>query len=228
MRINLRNKWLYPLLLTLVAPAPAAAADFISVLAGIDRYWESVASLRASFEQVVEVPALEKSERFQGTLYFLKPNLIRLEYSRPQGQLLVADGSDWWFYMPQEEIPQVLRAPMSQGDADAPVYVLGGRMAERFAGILRGSENRGGSDCHVLDLEPRGENTYYHTLRAWVDKNTFATRAVRYIDESGNFNTFDLSDQTAGVELPAGIFSFTPPPEAQVLEADSPTGEMKQ
>jgi chaperone LolA len=215
------------LLTALCIPVAARASDLQTVMAGIDRYWETVTSLKASFEQVVEVPALEKSDRFRGSMYFLTPNFIRLEYTRPKGQLLVADGADWWFYMPQEEIPQVLRAPMKQGETEAPVYILGGRMAERFTGELRGSEPRGGADCWVLDLEPRAGNSYYHTLRAWVDKTTFATRAVRYVDESGNFNTFDLSNVTTGVELPGGIFSFRPPDNAQVLEAESPAGEMR-
>ena len=215
-------------LLALLAPVTLSAADFQSVLAGIDRYYASITSLRASFEQVVEVPALEKSDRFRGTLYFLKPNFIRLEYTKPAGQLLVADGSDWWFYMPQEEIPQVLRAPMRQGEADTPVYILGGRMAERFTGSLAGSESRGGADCYVLDLEPRSSNAYYRSVRAWVDKHTFATRAVRYLDESGNFNTFDLADLTPGVELPKAMFTFVPPDNAQVLDADSPDGEMQK
>ena len=227
MKSVLKNILLISQLFILFASLPARAADFQSVLAGIDRYWETVSSLKASFEQVVEVPALEKSERFRGSMYFLKPNLIRLEYVKPRGQLLVADGSDWWFYMPQGEIPQVLRAPMRQGEADAPVYILGGRMAERFTGTLVGSESRGGTDCYVLDLEPRSDNAYYSTVRAWVDKNSFATRAVRYIDESGNFNTFDLLEVTTGVELPRDIFSFTPPPDAQVLEADMPSGDLQ-
>jgi outer membrane lipoprotein carrier protein len=226
MRISKNNIW-FLMAVVLLVPVRLPAADFQSVLAGIDRYWETVGSLQASFEQVVEVPALEKSDRFRGTMYFLKPNFIRLEYTRPEGQLLVADGTDWWFYMPQEEIPQVLRAPMEQGDADAPVYILGGRMAERFTGSLAGSESRGGTDCIVLDLEPRGENTYYRTVRAWVHKTTYATRAVRYIDESGNFNTFDLTDVSTGVQLQRLIFSFTPPSDAQVLEAGSPAGDMQ-
>ncbi len=208
----------------LLFPATGRAADFQSVLAGIDRYYESIGSLRASFTQVVEVPALEKSETFSGTLYFLKPNLIRLEYRKPAGQLLVADGTDWWFYMPRQEIPQVLRASMQGGGGDVPVYVLGGRMAERFGGRLLGTASRGGAECYVLELEPKNRNAYYRSLRAWVDRLTFATRAVRYLDETGNFNTFDLGVASTDTSPAPELFSFTPPANAQVLEADSPAG----
>ncbi|MBW7995953.1 MAG: outer membrane lipoprotein carrier protein LolA [Candidatus Glassbacteria bacterium] len=225
MRIIPRKTWFYPLVLFLLVPAAGSAADFQAVLAGIDRYYETVSSLQASFTQLVEVPVLEKSETFSGTLFFLKPNLIRLEYSKPEGQLLVADGTDWWFYMPQQEVPQVLRAPMKQEPGEAPVYILGGRMAERFSGRLTGTERRGGTECYVLELQPRSRTAYYRSLRAWVGTRTFATRAVRYVDESGNFNTFDLAGHRAGIELPPAMFSFEPPAEAQVLEAESPGGE---
>ncbi len=208
----------------LLLPVCGQAADFQAVLAGIDRYYESLGSLKASFTQVVEVPALEKSDNFSGTLYFLKPNLIRLEYRKPEGQLMVADGTDWWFYMPQQEIPQVLRASMQDGGSDATVYVLGGRMAERFEGRLLGTEPRGGVECYLLELVPRDRDTYYRSLRAWVDRLTFATRAIRYEDETGNFNTFDLDGISTDSVPPLKLFSFTPPPDAQVLEADSPAG----
>ncbi len=211
-------------LTVMYTPVAGRAADFQSVLAGIDRYYESIVSLRASFTQVVEVPALEKSDNFGGTLYFLKPNLIRLEYRKPEGQLMVADGTNWWFYMPQQDIPQVLRAPMQGDGGDAPVYVLGGRMAERFGGHLLGTEPRGGAECHLLELEPRSGNSYYRSLRAWVDKLTFATRAIRYEDETGNFNTFDLDDIKPDTSLSPELFRFTPPDNAQVLEAGSPAG----
>lgn len=211
------------LISVLLIPASVFAADYQSVLAGIDRYYDTLSSLRAQFTQVVEVPALEKSDTFSGTLYFRKPGLIRLEYSRPEGQLLVADGANWWFYMPQEEVPQVLRAPMETDSGHAPVYILGGRMAERFSGKLVGTEPRGGAECYVLDLEPRARAAYYSSLRAWIDTRTFATRAVRYTDESGNFNTFDLSGHTTGVDLPAEMFTFEPPEDAQILEAESPS-----
>ena len=168
---------------------------------------------------------MQKSDRFSGNpFFFRKPGLIRLEYVKPSGQLLVADGEHWWFYMPQQEMPQVYKMPMESGGGDAPVYILGGRMAERFTGKLVGTEPRGGAECYVLDLEPRSKIAYYRSLRAWVDRLTFATRAIRYIDETGNFNTFDLGDATADVILDAGLFSFTPPADAQILEADSPNG----
>ncbi len=207
-------------LTVMYAPVAGRAADFQSVLAGIDHYYESIRSLRAEFSQVVEVPALEKSETFSGTLYFLKPNLIRLEYSKPAGQLLVADGTDWWFYMPRQEIPQAMHG----AGGDLQVYVLGGRMAQRFDGRLLKTASRGGAECYVLELKPKGRNAYYRSLRAWVDRLTFATRAVRYLDETGNFNTFDLGVASTDTPLAPELFSFTPPANAQVLEADSPAG----
>ena len=192
---------------------------FEEVLQRIDRYYEGLSSLKASFTQLVEVPALEKSERFNGTLYFLKPDYLRLEYRKPRGQLLVADGTWYWFYMPQEDVPQAMRAPMGEG-VEGPRYVLGGQMGRRFSGTLVGREPRGGAESYVLDLEPLATTTFYKTLRAWVDSRTFATRAVRYLDESGNFNTFDFSDLEQNAELSPGKFNFTPPPGTQILDAN--------
>ncbi|HLA39689.1 MAG TPA: outer membrane lipoprotein carrier protein LolA [Candidatus Glassbacteria bacterium] len=197
----------------------AGEVSFESVLAGIDRWYDGVSSLTATFTQLVEVPALEKSERFRGRLYYLKPNLLRLEYDVPRGQLMVADGRWYWFYMPQEDVPQAMRAPMEDGSG-APLYVLGGSLAKRFTGALVGTEPRGGAPCLVLDLVPKAAGSYYLSLRAWVDEQSFATRALRYIDESGNFNTFDLILTGENVKIDPGRFSFTPPPGTQILDSD--------
>lgn len=189
-----------------------------TVLAGIDRYYESLSSLTAAFSQTVEVPVLEKRERYAGRMYFRKPDLVRLEYTSPKGQLMVADGQYYWFFQPQNDIPQAMRARMDQVSSDVPRYVLGGNLAARFDVTLVGLESRGGANCFVLDLSPRKASPYYRNLRAWVDESTFATRAVRYEDESGNFNTFDLTGLKENAVIDAGKFRFSPPRGTQILD----------
>ncbi len=209
--------WLACLLsATRVVSAPSVS--FEQVLESIDRHYEGLHSLKADFTQIIQVPALEKSENFNGRLYFLKPHYLRLEYDNPGGQLLVADGTWYWFYMPQEDIPQAMRVSMAGGEK-APAYLLGGKMAERFTGRLLGVEKRGGVECYVLDLEPNSPS-YYESLRAWVDKVSFATRAVRYIDEGGHFNTFDLSNLEENAPVSPARFNFTPPPGTQILDTE--------
>ena len=197
----------------------AESLSFDQVLQAVDRYYERLSSLKASFSQVVEVPALERQEKFHGVLYFMQPVYLRLEYIEPQGQLLVADGTWYWFYMPQPDLPQAMRAPMRQGEG-APRYVLGGNLKQRFSGQLLGREQRGGRTSYVLKLNPRKDNPYYKTLHAWVDAGTFATRAVRYVDQGGTFNTFDFFDLEPNTKFSPEIFTFTPPDGAQILDAE--------
>ena len=189
------------------------------VLQGIERYYEGLTSLIAAFDQTVEVPVLEKRERYRGNFYFSKPDLVRLEYTSPKGQLMVADGRYYWFYQPQDDISQAMRAPMEEAGASVPRYILGGDLTGKFKIELTGMDERGGSTCYVLDLVPRESNPYYQDLRAWVDRRSFATRTVRYEDESGNFNTFDLKDLRENIEIKPNKFEFVPPPGTQVLEA---------
>jgi outer membrane lipoprotein carrier protein len=213
--------WLMALSIMCLAGYGMAAKTEVklqTVLAGIDRYYESISSLTAVFDQTVEVPVLEKRERYSGKMYFRKPDLVRLEYGSPKGQLMVADGQYYWFFQPQNDIPQAMRARMDQVSSDVPRYVLGGNLAARFDVTLVGQETRGGASCFVLDLAPRKASPYYRNLRAWVDERTFATRAVRYEDESGNFNTFDLSDLRENAAIEPGKFKFSPPRGTQILD----------
>jgi len=210
--------WLAACFLAAPGAIAAPSLSFEQVLEAIDRYYEGLYSLKADFTQLVQVPALEKSENFSGRLYFLKPLYLRLEYDNPEGQLLVADGTWYWFYMPQEDLPQAMRVSMKTGE-QAPRYVLGGNLAERFTGSLLGVEKRAGAECYVLDLKPNSPS-YYESLRAWIDRVNFSTRAVRYIDEGGHFNTFDLLNIEENAQVSPAKFNFTPPPGTQILDTE--------
>ena len=200
-------------------PVAGAPLSFDQVLEAVDACYEKINTLKASFDQVVEVPVLEKKENFRGRLYYMKPEYLRLEYDKPKGQLLVADGSWYWFVMPQPDMLQAMRTPMRQGET-GPRYVLGGGMLERYSGSLAGIEKRRGVPTYVLDLAPNSPSPYYRHLRAWIDTSSFATRAVQYIDESGNFNTFDLFKLEENVPLSPALFVYNPPPGTQILDIE--------
>ncbi len=204
-------------------PQVSQAADlsFEDILRRVDRYYAGLRTLKASFIQIVEVPALEKSEKFSGKLYFLKPEFLRLEYDKPAGQLLVADGRWYWFIMPQPDMVQAMRTPIKEGESSAPRYILGGGMNERYSGKLAGTEKRRGIATYVLDLAPKTPSPYYRSLRAWIDTRSFATRAVKYLDESNNFNTFDFTNLEENKPIPPGKFVFNPPPGMQILDSGS-------
>ncbi|MEA2063444.1 MAG: outer membrane lipoprotein carrier protein LolA [Gemmatimonadota bacterium] len=205
-------------------PAESTSGSaFRQVLDGIDSWFGKLQSFEARFTQVVEVPALEKSEKYRGCLYFRQPELLRLEYIEPEGQLLVADGRWYWFFMPGTDIMQAMRSPMkpqSEGNIpSAPGYILGGNMSERFTGKLLGEQVRLGKPCYVLELFPLESNIYYRTLKAWVDKSTYATRAVCYTDDGGSLNTFDLFGHKENIPIEPEKFIFVPPPGTQILDS---------
>ncbi|MEA1996305.1 MAG: outer membrane lipoprotein carrier protein LolA [Gemmatimonadota bacterium] len=203
-----------------ILAAEPTERSFEQVLRAVDRYYDTLHSIEASFSQLVQVPVLEKSETYHGRLYYLKPHYLRLEYSEPEGQLLVADGRWYWFVMPQPDIMQAMRAPMREDKTSAPCYVLGGKMLEHYTGRLAGTEKRRGIPTYVLDLKPVKPNPYYRTLRAWIDASSFATRAVQYQDESGNYNTFDLFDIEENTPVSPKKFIFEPPPGTQILDTE--------
>ncbi|MBN2288936.1 MAG: outer membrane lipoprotein carrier protein LolA [Candidatus Glassbacteria bacterium] len=197
----------------------SAAPELEQILAGIDTYFEKLQSLEAGFTQVVEAPALEKSEQFRGRLYFRKPEYLRLEYTVPEGQLLVADGDWYWFFMPQPDLLQAMRAPMDEDEgAGAPRYILGGDMHRRFTGKLLGEEQRNGKPCYLLELFPLKTNRYYRSLKAWIDVSSYATLAVRYQDLGGTLNYFEFSDLAENIRIDPQKFIFVPPPGTQVLD----------
>src|SRR5262245_6107074 len=86
---------------------PAAAADAKCrerAIAAIQRRYESVRDLRASFQQTTRGasvggrPAAETRSR--GQLVVAKPSRMRWSYESPEPSLVVSDGKTLWIYDP--------------------------------------------------------------------------------------------------------------------------------
>ena len=61
----------------------------------LDGFARGLKTASASFQQVVTGPNGENVQSAQGLLQMKSPNLFRWEYSKPNPQLIVADGQEW-------------------------------------------------------------------------------------------------------------------------------------
>lgn len=133
--------------LCVVAPAPVRAAAAVDAPAtadpattALDRYLDGLKSWRARFTQVVVDGRKREVGRGSGLLLIDRPGKFRWELapdtgsagkkdngagaSATQGQLLVADGRNLWFF--DRELEQVTVKPVSAALAQTPAMLLSG------------------------------------------------------------------------------------------------------
>ena len=84
------------------------------VLSSIEVRYNSLATLQVDFEHTMRYlgrpPMVER-----GTLYLRRPQLMRWEYSRPAGKLLVGDGDLLHYYNPLSNQVRLLRPSQTTG-----------------------------------------------------------------------------------------------------------------
>lgn len=201
------------------APARGRQVTAADVLRHAAAAYRKVRSLRASFVQHVENPLLGSSTTSRGTLYERRPDRLLLRYSKPAGDVIVGDGHAFWIYYPSVDPKQVIRAPASPGAAggvDLQSQFLGDPVA-RFDATLHGRESVAGRPAYVVTLVPK-RPAGYRSLKVWIDARDWLARRFEITEESGAVRHFDLSDLRTNIPLEDGLFRFTPPAGAHVID----------
>jgi outer membrane lipoprotein carrier protein len=200
-------------------PPPAAdAQDPAAILRRTAATYEGIRSLKADFTMVVENPLLRSRTTSRGTLYQRRPDRILLDFSEPDGDVIVSDGTYFWIYYPSVNADQVIRSPAAQasaGGVDLQAQFVGDP-TERFEYTLDGEETMNGRRVHIFTLVPRTD-AGYRQLKAWIDAEDTLVRRFELTEMNGSVRQFELSAIERNPSLADELFRFTPPPNARVI-----------
>lgn len=187
------------------------------VLARASQAYEEVKTLRSEFEQLIEVPALEREKSGRGVVYQKKPNYFLMKFEEPHGDIVVADGEWFWMYYPSAQPDQVVRTPINRTPQGA---TLGGqflvRPSERYVATYVERDSVGGRPAHLLSLVPKFEAPYT-LVRVWIDAEDYLVRRFEVHEENETVRTITLRDVEAGIDLPDHLFQFTVPSGVEVF-----------
>jgi outer membrane lipoprotein carrier protein len=198
------------------APAGQQTVSTDVILRATARTYEGVRSLQAEFEQQMRNPLLGQTTRSSGTLYQRQPDRFLMQFSDPEGDVIVSDGEHFWLYYPSVDARQVIRTPRGPQGLDLQSQFIGDPV-RRFEATSHGREAVRGRDAHVLTLVPR-EPLGYRTLKVWIDVQDHLVRRFELTEENGNLRQFELRNVVVNPSLPDRLFQFTPPAGAQVIQ----------
>ena len=174
-------------------PAPAPAET--GAVAAVERYLDSLPTVRARFVQANADGSIDR-----GVLWLWRPGLARVEYAPPTDVLLVADGT-WLVYF-DAELDQVSHIPIDIG----PFRLLLGddvRLSEealvtgvrREAGLLR---------LTMEDSESPGEGS----VTLVFDESPLNLRQWEVVDPQGYLTIVTLMDAVLGEDFDRDWFYF--------------------
>jgi len=198
-----------------VASGPAVtAASSVSpadAVALIEAHYRDLVDLTGKVVQKNFLKSVDKTQKFEGTLAIKRPGKLRLDYTN--GQLIVVDGRDAWFY--SKKSSQAIRRTFKDFEqANIPVaFLLGaGEIRQDFDVSMPESDKP-----RMLDLVPKKAGAAMKKLRLHSDEAGRITRMIVY-DRSGNTSDVQFSEVKEGVGLDDVQFRFKVPKGTEVIE----------
>ena len=146
-----------------------------------------------------------------------------MEYTEPEKQLIVADGSRLWVYTPR--LNQVIAGGMAGGPS-TPFLFLAGKgdlrksfelKVEEYGLLPRPDAVWKAGQPHRLSLRPREAGAGFARMWLEVDPQSFQITGLEYADPLGNLSRMRFMQIREGGELPASLFQFQVPDGVEVL-----------
>ena len=199
------------------APTPATDTSATSILLRTAERYEGIRSLRANFTLRADNPLLRRTTTSRGTLLQKRPDRLLLDFSDPEGDVIVSDGEHIWVYYPSADPRQVIRASAGGGAGGVDLQAqFVGDPVRRFEHSHEGTEAVAGRPADVLSLRPR-EDAGYRELRIWVDRADGLIRRFQITELNDAVRRFELSGLETNVALDDRLFDFTPPADARIV-----------
>ena len=189
----------------------------------IQKHYESVSDLRATFVQTTRSVALGGAARAdantsRGTVVFAKPGKMRWSYEEPEPSLVVSDGKTLWLYDPVHA--EVQQTSVTDGflSGAAIQFLIGeGDMRRDF----RITEVSCAEGAALLELVPRRDATY-EKLRVLADLASGEIRRTTIFDLVGNVTEVTFGDVRTNRAPADAVFRFEPPAGVEVIDLDAP------
>lgn len=199
-------------------PEDAQETDPLAIMKRASAAYGNVRSMRANFTQTLVNPLLGRRIDSRGTIFQQRPDKFLMRFSDPDGDVIVSDGTAFWVYYPSSDPQQVIKAAPSSGAGavDLQAQFLGDP-ERRFNAKLNGTEQVDGRAAYVITLTPKREEGY-RTLKVWVDQRDYLARRFEITDMNNATRLINLSGMQTNVPLEAGLFRFTPPQGARIVE----------
>ncbi len=218
----MKKAFLYIFVFLLLIPLGVSAQEIMTA----EKYFQAVSENYGTImDYQARIVISHGEEPMEGDIFYKTPNLMRINFSDPEEQVLVVDGIQLMIYLPihhvlmRQEITRHSPGTLAAMTSEQGLKLLSQNYSVAF---LEGPEAvplDEGSDEMVrkLKLAWRTPGQGFRQIEMSVDKNMMIRRMVG-ITESFETFTFDFIDIRVNQEIPTARFRFEEPPEAYVIE----------
>jgi outer membrane lipoprotein carrier protein len=198
----------------------------------LDRYLDGLSTLNTSFVQVVTDAHAKQVESGSGSLLVQRPGKFRWDYlpvkageaaqasqkhdgqpdAQLDGQLLVADGKNLWFY--DRELAQVSVKPVEAALSATPIMLLSGSSSALHA-AFEISDTGSHDGMTWVRVKPRGGEADFSEAQLGFAHDQLTRMLVN--DRLGQTVRLDFSHTERNAHLDAAQLQFKPPAGVDVI-----------
>jgi outer membrane lipoprotein carrier protein len=206
---------------------PSDTRDLVRLLES--RYKQGHTFVAEFYEQYTDGHGGGTAE--SGTVYLSHPDRMRWDYQSPRQKLFLVDGTNVWYYVPEDHVAS--RARMKQStDWRTPIAFLAGRMnLERFCGSIQlvnpdSDPSNAPLDPadSVLRCVPRssssGEQDLIQEVLLEIQPEGFLSR-LRILQPGDLAIEFRFGKWQENVAIPESEFHFIPPSGVSIVDEQS-------
>lgn len=213
------KRWIGWVVCAALVPAAGSAQAAGGATAPLDEFLKGLVGLKARFEQVLLDEQGVERERSQGTFYLSRPGRFRWDYESPYQQSIIANGQRVYVY--DKDLEQVTVKPLQKALGSTPALLLDGEVniEERFV-VSRGTPTEG---LVWIELGPRDARAVRESGGYAQIRLGFAGSSLKRMDLRDNLNQttrIELKSAERNPSLDPSLFTFTPPPGVDVLDAE--------
>jgi len=192
---------------SLLGATPVLAASPSSV----QRYFQSLQSLRAEFIQQVYDDRSRLMQASSGQMLMQKPGKFRWNYRTPSEQIIVADGERLWSY--DIDLAQVTVRKLDKALGSTPLALLSGAAPIDEAFTVGAVKSQNGLDWY--DLTPKQPQPEFRLLRVAFKGDVLVSLELE--DSLGQRTRLDFQKLERNPTLDPALLKFTPPSGVDVV-----------
>ncbi|MCE7913665.1 MAG: outer membrane lipoprotein carrier protein LolA [Nitrosomonas sp. PRO4] len=183
-----------------------------TAIASLKNFAQETRTVQASFSQTLYDKSARILQESNGTMQFERPEKFRWTYLKPHEQLIVGNGTQVWFYDP--DLNQVTIRQFNIAIGSSPAALLAGSTAieDNFELTELGLQN----DIEWLEAIPKSKESAFEFIQmGFSPEGMLKIMALR--DSFGQTTLLTFSDLEKNPKLPADIFQFVPPVNADII-----------
>ena len=189
-------------LLPLILLSGIATANAAEGAKRVNDYLAGLTSLRADFEQFTFNAERTRMMESRGTLYLQRPGRFRWEYSTPNRQVIIADGTR--VYLHDLELKQVSHQSQSRALSGTPALLLadGGPIEKHFeASPIESTDGR-----TWVELVPKAQDTDVVRIELGFGKDNLESLIME--DSFGQTTRLNFTGAERNAELNPDLFKM--------------------